>query len=410
MVNVAEALPGRVPGGLDVEVSYAWPEAALRVRGEIDLVTAPDLEALLDAVIKRGYRSVVLDVAQLDFMGASGLQCIADAAARLELLPGELIIRSPSALLLRTLVATGLDGVVQLRETQPSTAPDSAEATGPGFHLAAEEVTSAPRSAGSMHPGSVGPPPMGTLPLGTGMSRAFRTVASIPADDDVVDGALRLVVALARVTVGGADGVSVSLRRHGLLSTVAASDRTILDMDADQYGTGEGPCVDASVQGRWFHIESLDQETRWPAFTPMARKLGINAILSSPLMADGQPVGALNIYSRRAGSFDTRGQQLASVFAREASVILAQARVAVTPDELGERLAAALRSREVIAQAQGMLMERQGLTAEEAYGVLRRSSQKTSLALRDGAAAVLATCHRADGVPQVHPTSGGRDG
>ena len=95
-------------------------------------------------------------------------------------------------------------------------------------------------------------------------------ITAIPADADVVDGALRLVVALARVTVGGADGVSVSLRRHGRLATVAASDQTISDMDASQYATGEGPCVDASVKGRWFHAESLDIETRWPAFTPRA--------------------------------------------------------------------------------------------------------------------------------------------
>ena len=57
--------------------------------------------------------------------------------------------------------------------------------------------------------------------------------------------ALRLAV--ERATVGGADGVSVSLRRHGL-APVAASDQTISDMDANQYATGEGgPCVDASV-------------------------------------------------------------------------------------------------------------------------------------------------------------------
>ena len=35
--------------------------------------------------------------------------------------------------------------------------------------------------------------------------------------------------------VSGADGVSVSLLRNGVLSTVAASDQTIMAMDADQY-------------------------------------------------------------------------------------------------------------------------------------------------------------------------------
>lgn len=104
----------------------------------------------------------------------------------------------------------------------------------------------------------------------------------------------------------GADGVSVSLRRHGHLATVASSDQTILEMDADQYATGEGPCVDASVEGRWFHVESLDNETRWPAFIPRAQKLGINAILSIPLLAGDRPIGALKP-SRRLHRHQRRG-------------------------------------------------------------------------------------------------------
>lgn len=74
---------------------------------------------------------------------------------------------------------------------------------------------------------------------------------------------------------------------------MAASDQTNADMDGDQYTTGEGPCVDASEQGRWFHAKSLDTETRWPSFTPKAHGLGMHAILSSPLLVAERPVGAL---------------------------------------------------------------------------------------------------------------------
>ena len=100
------------------------------------------------------------------------------------------------------------------------------------------------------------------------LARDLLKVATIPANIDVLDAALRLVVALARVTVGGADGVSVSLRRHGVLTTVAASDETVTGMDRDQYATGEGPCVAAATEGHWFHVESLEDERRWPAFIP----------------------------------------------------------------------------------------------------------------------------------------------
>ncbi len=212
---------------------------------------------------------------------------------------------------------------------------------------------------------------------------AMRQLTAIPADEQVVDSALRLVVALAKTTVPHADGVSVSLSRHGQLSTVAASDQTILDMDGGQYATGQGPCVDASVEGRWFHAASLDEETRWPAFVPLAQTLGINAILSNPLVAGDRSVGALNIYSRTAGAFRAQDQRLAAVFATEASTVLTEAGVQVTDEQLALGLAEALRSREVIAQAQGILMKRRGLDAAEGYAFLRDFSRKTNRPLRE---------------------------
>jgi hypothetical protein len=213
------------------------------------------------------------------------------------------------------------------------------------------------------------------------MSASPWPVTAVPADDDVVDGTLRLVVALARATVSGADGVSVSLRRHGKLSTVAATDQTILDMDATQYETGEGPCIDASVKGRWFHTSSLVTESRWPAFTPRAQALGIKAILSSPLHAWRQPVGALNIYARSASAFSSDARQLAATFAAEASVILTDAGVDVSDQARSDQFQEALQVRQTIAQAQGVIMEREGVSAEDAYTVLRIYSQQSGRSL-----------------------------
>ena len=229
------------------------------------------------------------------------------------------------------------------------------------------------------------PSPARREPLPSLSSSDPRRVTALPAHPDVVDGALRLVVELARAFVGGADGVSVSLLRHGVLSTVAASDHTILAMDADQYATGEGPCVDASLQGHWFHAESLETETRWPSFTPRARALGIKAIMSSPLKAFDQPVGALNVYSRTAESFEIQDQQSAAVFARKASVILSDAGAGISETELASRYKEALRSRKVITLATGIVMEREGIDEEEAFSALLRLSLYHGELLRDRA-------------------------
>lgn len=356
-------------GDLGVTIAFVGHRAVLGVVGQVDLVSAPELEAVLHAVIDRGHAAVVLDLGGTDFMGAAGLGIIATAASRLRSSGGELTIRSPSALMVRMLHVAGLTQMVTLEQFGPV-----------DRHLGPEQTVDVPGSP--------------VVVESTGLAEQLRRVTAMPADIDVVDGALRLVVALAQATVSGADGVSVTLRRHGRLMTVAASDQTVSDMDADQYATGEGPCLDASVEGRWFHAESLEQETRWPSFTPKARGLGISAILSSPLLAEDRPLGALNIYSRTAAAFAPKEQELASVFATEASLILRDAGVDVSDEQLVGRLDEALRSRQVIAQAQGVVMERDGISEEEAYTLLCNFSRRSNRPLRERAADVVSSTRR----------------
>jgi AmiR/NasT family two-component response regulator len=59
----------------------------------------------------------------------------------------------------------------------------------------------------------------------------------------------------------------------------------------------------------------------------------------------------------------------------------------------------ALESRDVIGQAKGILMEREGVTADEAFEMLRSSSQHLNKKLRDIAAMVVAS------VPGTRPGS-----
>jgi len=332
----------------------------------IDPASAPELDAILTTAIDRGHRFVTLELSGLRFMDVAGLAVVATGARRLANSGGRLTVRLAPPHVFRLIQVTGLAEMIRLDQSVSDLG-----------RLGPEESASDP-----------GVPVKEDLATFT---QHLRRVTSVPVDDDLVDGALRLVVALASATVSGADGVSVSLNRHGLLSTVAASDQTIVEMDADQYGTGEGPCVDASVEGRWFHVESLQQETRWPAFIPRALELGINAILSSPLMSGERPVGALNIYSRTAGAFAPREQELAAIFATEASIILSDAGVGASDDELAGRLNDALRTRQLIAQAQGAVMEREGISREGAYFFIRKISTSTSRTTRDVAAEILAS-------------------
>jgi len=340
-------------------------ETVLSLRGRVENLGAFQLGASLDAAIDHRPQSIVLDLSDLEFIGTAGLVAVANAEHRLAEMGGVLIVRSPTGLVDRLLDL--IDTARMMRLLDQATL-DPADPSG----AAAPELTST----------------MVERALGR-RSAEFRKVTALPSDPHVIDGALRLIVELARALVGAADGVSVSLLRHGRLSTVAASDQTIMDMDADQYRTGEGPCVDASSQGRWFLAAELSRETRWPSFTPQALGLGINAILSSPLVAHDTPVGALNIYSRTARAFGPKDQAAAAVFAKKASVILSDAGAGVSDAQVALRYQDALKSRKSITLATGVIMEREGVDEDTAFTDLLRLSLSYGERLRAQADAVL---------------------
>ena len=372
--------PAVVPEVRTVFAGFADDQAVLAVRGAVDVTSAPQLGAYFDVVTASGYPSVVLDLTGMDSIDAAGLTVIVSAASSLVASGGQLTIRSSLSEIARVFDANWLAGLISLEVSGPSRERLGPEQTA--------RVSATPLRV--------------ALP---DVAQHLSTVKAVPLNEGVVDGALRLVVALARTMVEGADGASVTLRRDGRLGTVAASDRTISDMDASQYATGEGPCIDASVAGRWFHAESLEEETRWPAFTPRAQALGIRAILSSPLMVEDRPVGALNMYSRTAAAFGAKEQELAVVFATEASNILTDIGVAMT-DELTGRFQGALRTRQIIAEAQGVIMERQDVGQDDAFDIMRRFSQRSGRSLRERAEDVVGSARRSrPGVDPGHERS-----
>jgi len=83
---------------------------------------------------------------------------------------------------------------------------------------------------------------------------------------------------------------------------------------------------------------------------------------------------ALNVYAEQPHAFDQLSKDIGRVFAAHSSVAWNSAR----RDEQFKR---ALASRDVIGQAKGMIMERYGVGAVQAFEVLRRLSQDSNVAL-----------------------------
>ena len=82
------------------------------------------------------------------------------------------------------------------------------------------------------------------------------------------------------------------------------------------------------------------------------------------------------------------------LFATQASAILTDARAESEGEQLALKLQGALRTREVIAQAQGVVMERDGVSADEAFAVLNRGARRDNCAVRRCALDVVGSTHR----------------
>jgi GAF domain-containing protein len=221
---------------------------------------------------------------------------------------------------------------------------------------------------------------------GTGpLAAEFLRLAENLASATTVHGVLTRVAEAACVAVPGAEIVSVTMRGQDGFHTPVETDPLASRLDEVQYRFDEGPCVEATrTPGLGLtHSVDLGAGLEFPRFGPAAAALGARSVLAVGLFPQGGPprLGALNLYSTRVGGLDALDRDLALILAAHASTALA-ATLALTAVELeAAQLRRAIDSRDVIGQAKGILMERRGISADEAFDTLRRASQALNVKL-----------------------------
>jgi GAF domain-containing protein len=196
-----------------------------------------------------------------------------------------------------------------------------------------------------------------------------------------VTNTLLSVVDLAVSTIEGCDCAGLFLIDTGVVTTPVHTDPLVVEVDSLQHRTNEGPCLDAIAQRFVFYAEDLENDLRWPHFAPQATSAGVRSVLALPLSADPQ-LGALNLYARYPSAFGVVDRAKAAILVSMASLALSLARSHEDEERRAANFQAALASRETIGEAMGILMERERITSEQAFDVLRRASQHLNVKLR----------------------------
>ena len=208
-----------------------------------------------------------------------------------------------------------------------------------------------------------------------------------------VQDTLQAIVDLAVTTIDGCDYAGIFIAVGDQITTAVYSDELVVEVDALQREADEGPCLDAMSRNATFYAEDLVDDPRWAVFGPQAVDIGVRCALALSLVANDSP-GALNLYARYPRAFGATDRAKGVIFATLSSLALSGAQTHEHEDRRAENLHTALGSRELIGQAQGILMEREHITSQQAFDILRRASQHLNIKLREVAQELVETGER----------------
>ena len=212
---------------------------------------------------------------------------------------------------------------------------------------------------------------------------AFIEVANALASDYDVGEFLHMLVGRCSEALNS-DAVSVLLEaQEGTLQLAAATSERMRELEDLEIRLGQGPCVETYRQGAPVSAGDMRKEQdRWPATAPKAMEIGLLAVNAFPLKVDGDSVGAFNVYREAAGALSDEELRLTQAFADVATVGILRDRKVSEAERRAEQLQGALDSRVLIEQAKGVLAERQGISTELAFDMIRRYARNHHRKLR----------------------------
>jgi GAF domain-containing protein len=226
--------------------------------------------------------------------------------------------------------------------------------------------------------------------------RRLNVLVKVLAAQRSLPARLEAVAGMAKKLVPSCDAASITLIVEGEATTAAITDRIALEIDLVQYTNDEGPCLAAVDPPTAIRIDVLADDERFPRFAAGAVELGVQSVLSLPLVASDMVVGSLNMYSQQTNAFDESTEQaMAPLLQYAAETVAASPLYASAVDTVAEAVIA-MEDRAIIARAVGVLMHLHVHSPSEAFDLLEDRATLHRETTRAAAERVLAEVRTRD--------------
>ena len=210
---------------------------------------------------------------------------------------------------------------------------------------------------------------------GFDVAQAFVDVAGDIASDGTVTGARAKITTLARDTLGSAGTAIWHLTAEAKMKLDSYTDADFMKLMSDIVGKEpDGPAWDAMHTRRTVVADDFATDARWPNYTRrLVAGSPVRSAVVYPLGLGGRDLGVLAVYAHAAGYFTPARVELGAVFAAHASLALEN----VSLTDKNQHLEIALQSNRKIGIAMGILMASYRMTEQQAFDLLRATSQTT---------------------------------
>ncbi|MFG3080484.1 ANTAR domain-containing protein [Streptomyces parvulus] len=217
-------------------------------------------------------------------------------------------------------------------------------------------------------------PDLPCFPAGFELAESLTAAAQQLHGTGTPDATMNAAVELAVRLLPGADHAGIAeIQRGGRLRTLAWTDETVRFAAEPRHG-GHTPHPDWERLWATPVVRTADSEADGGGNTLSG--LGLRSALSLRLRADRRRLTVLTAYARKPQAFDEEATRIGRLFTAHVSLALDSATVR-------EQLTEAMRTRDLIGQATGILMERMDIDAAGAFESLVKASQRENVKLRD---------------------------